>query len=380
MFLIDKYIPKSVEDLTFHKELFEKLCNIAEDESIPHMIFYGPPESGKKTLIHFFLEKIFDQSVHKTSLAPYTITNTGNSSVSEVTVPQSNYHIIIDPSNNNFDRYLIQDVVKQYAQIAPLNVFKTKRSFKMVLINNIDNLSYYAQASLRRTIEKYSKTCRFIMWCRSLSKVIEPLKSRCFGVRVPAPKDEDLFMHIYEMSIRENIKLKMKELHTMIDKSKGQIKTAIRLLEYKKWEIPEKTSYDDTIDQIIKLLMSNDLKTPIQIRALLYNIMITNINGTQIIKSLTNKLMDLELKDDVKYKIISYASFYEHRLILGRREINHLEGFINWTFNLLREARLGKTKPAPKREAPKKEPPKIIRVGVKEGEIKEPPKRRIIIV
>lgn len=348
MFLIDKYIPQTPDDLIFHKELFEKLMCIAEDESIPHMIFYGPPEAGKKTLIHFFLEKIFDKSVHKTVQSPYTITNTGNSSVSEVTVPQSNYHIIIDPSNNNFDRYLIQDVVKQYAQIAPLSVFKTKRTFKMVLINSIDNLSYYAQASLRRTIEKYSKTCRFIMWCRSLSKVIEPLKSRCFCVRVPSPKEEDLFMHIYEIAIKEKIEMRLDEFSEILKNSGGQIKSAIRALEYKKFDVNNITSYDETIDGIIKLLLHGDIKSPIFIRALLYNIMITNINGTYIIKSLTDKLIQLDLDNTIKYKIIAFASFYEHRLILGRREINHLEGFINGVFNLLRE------KVEKKTEKPKK--------------------------
>ena len=80
--------------------------------------------------------------------------------------------------------------------------------FKSVMINNLDNLSYYAQTSLRRTMEKYSGTCRFIMWCKSLSKVIEPLKSRCLMVRVPLPTDIMITSIILKVASKANIKLK----------------------------------------------------------------------------------------------------------------------------------------------------------------------------
>ena len=178
MFFVDKYTPQSIGDAKFHIDLLNRLEHMSKNESIPHMLFYGPDGCGKKTIIKLFLEMLFDKDVHKTEDSVYTVVGSGNKAV-QVVVKQSNYHIVIEPNNNNFDRYLIQDIVKEYAKKMPMSIFKTKKIFKIVLINNVDNLSYYAQTSLRRTMEKYSSTCRFIMWCTCPTRVIEPLISRC---------------------------------------------------------------------------------------------------------------------------------------------------------------------------------------------------------
>lgn len=66
------------------------------------------------------------------------------------------------------------------------------RVFKVVLLMEVDRLSRQAQAALRRTMEKYTATCRLILCCNSASKVIEPVRSRCLGIRVAAPTHEDV--------------------------------------------------------------------------------------------------------------------------------------------------------------------------------------------
>ena len=85
-----------------------------------------------------------------------------------------------------------------------LNIFKTKRKFKIVLINCVDNLSYYAQASLRRTMEKYANTCKFIFICDQLSKIIEPLRSRCLCVRVPVPDNLAIYI-LFKITNKEKL-------------------------------------------------------------------------------------------------------------------------------------------------------------------------------
>src|SRR3990170_3969521 len=112
------------------------LETMSQDESIPHIIFYGPEGSGKKTIIDLFLTMIYGEEVLKTNDSIYKVSGSGNSST-DISIKQSNYHIIIEPNNNNFDRYLIQDVVKEYAKKVPLNVFTSNKSFKVVLINNV---------------------------------------------------------------------------------------------------------------------------------------------------------------------------------------------------------------------------------------------------
>jgi replication factor C subunit 3/5 len=247
-FLVDKYIPSSIDDIIdpvyeygndlletkdnqikindwksqapnkcyFHKEILNKLKTISSDDCMPHIILYGNPGIGKKTLINLFLEMIFDNTIYNLDDSKYTVISSGNIE-NEVIVKQSDHHIIIEPNNNNFDRYLIQDIVKEYARRYPLCIFEKSRNFKAVQINHLDNLSYYAQTSLRRTIEKYSKTCRFIMWCYSLSKVIEPLRSRCLCIHVPTQTDDELIKWTFNIASIESIDLDFKNLTKIVE-------------------------------------------------------------------------------------------------------------------------------------------------------------------
>jgi replication factor C subunit 3/5 len=222
MFFVDKYCPQSIKEAKFHLKLLNRLQHMSKNESIPHILLCGPEGSGKKTIIRLFLEMLFDKDVHNTEDSAYTVIGSGNKAT-VVTVKQSNYHIVIEPNNNNFDRYLIQDIVKEYAKKMPMSIFKTKKIFKIVLINNIDNLSYYAQTSLRRTMEKYSSTCRFIMCCTCSTRVIEPLISRCIFFNICSPTNEELFPYIYEISVKENILLKLEDYTYILDCAKNNI-------------------------------------------------------------------------------------------------------------------------------------------------------------
>lgn len=348
MFFIDKYTPQSINDAKFHLDLLHRLEHMSKNESIPHMLFCGPDGCGKKTIIRLLLEMLFDKDVHKTEDSVYTVIGSGNK-VTNVTVKQSNYHIVIEPNNNNFDRYLIQDIVKEYAKKMPMSIFKTKKVFKIVLINNVDNLSYYAQTSLRRTMEKYSSTCRFLMWCTCPTRVIEPLISRCVFFTISSPTDEQLFSHIYEISIKENMNLKLEDYVYILDCAQGNIKEALWLLELYKFKYTTKNIYYHTLDLIVKIIISHDInqinnsdktdKTDkLYIRDLLYNIMITNISGSRIMKDILNKLCEnTDIPDECKYQIIDEIAFYEHNLVRGRRNMIHLEAPIIKIMKILYE-------------------------------------------
>ena len=328
MLIVDKYVPKTIDNVIIHKDELSILKKMSEDESIPPLIFYGPEGSGKKTIIDLFLTMIYDDQVTKTNDSVYKVSGSGNNST-EVVIKQSNYHIIIEPNNNNFDRYLIQDVVKEYAKKVPLNVFGTKKSFKMVLINNVDNLSYYAQTSLRRTMEKFSGNCRFIMWCKSLSRVIDPIRSRCYCFRIKAPSDNEMLELMANVSFKESIKLNLSDYNEIISTANGNIKKALWFLQLKKYGVSYETSYDKTIKKIVDLILTGNVSAELEIRGFIYNIMITNITGTKIIKDIVKSIFSNDkVNENGKLGIAEMAAKYEHNLIRGRREIIHLEAFI----------------------------------------------------
>lgn len=337
---IDSYNPNKsamVKNSYFHNELLKMLQVMSMDESIPHMIFYGPEGSGKKTLIKLFLEMLYDSDVNNITNTEYIVTGSGNKP-HNITVKQSNYHIVIEPNNNNFDRYLIQDIVKEYAKKVPLNVFKSKRIFKTVLINGIDNMSYYAQTSLRRTMEKYSGTCRFVMWGHTLSRIIDPLKSRCICLKTQSPTEKELFKYAHQIVAQENIKIGLCELLKLINEANGNIKKVLWFLELVKVKYSRETIYETKINEIIDNILKIDLNMVQEIRRVLYNIMITNIDGSRIITDIMETMCkSKKVSENAKYFIRESAARIEHNLIRGRREIIHLDSFVISVINILKE-------------------------------------------
>jgi replication factor C subunit 3/5 len=278
---------------------------------------------------------MYDKDVHKYEDCIYKVVGSGNK-ITEVVVKQSNYHIIIEPNNNNFDRYLIQYIVKEYAKREPLDVFNTKKSFKTVLINYVDNLSYYAQTSLRRTMEKYSSTCRFIMACHSLSQVIEPLKSRCMCIRISSPSYTELFKRMLHICAYENVNLSLEQYTKILNQSKGNIKKILWNIQLIQAGLSYDNMYINTIKDIAKTIAKYKLEDLYDIRTLLYNIMITNVPSTEIIRDIMLEISkNKNIPISIKFKIIESASKYEHNLTRGRHDIIHLLGFVSDSMKLI---------------------------------------------
>jgi replication factor C subunit 3/5 len=328
MFLVDKYKPKTINEVYFNNEEFEKLKIISQDDSIPHMIFYGPEGCGKQTAIDIFLEQLYGPSVHNIKYSNYVVTCSGNTK-KDVRIKQSNFHIVIEPNNNNSDRYLIQDVIKEYAKKIPFSAFTNQKKFKIVVINTIDDLPYYAQTSLRRMLETYSGTCRFIMKSRSLSKVIDPLLSRCYCFRLSSANDKELFKLLTEISAQEKIKTTLDQYEEILKRSKGNAQKAVWLLELNKHNCDFDINYDIAINEIVSKIKKPSIDHIKTIRNINYDLIVTNINGTNIITDILDKLIEDEtITDECKFEIVNQAALAEHCLIQGRREAKHIERFI----------------------------------------------------
>jgi replication factor C subunit 3/5 len=353
MFLIDKYDPKTIKQIFFHKNILKQLIAISNKDNIPHMLFYGPSDSGKKTLIQIFLEMIFDKSIRNLRSNEFQVVSTGTSSKTPVTLKQSNYHIIIQPGGNNFDRHIIHDVVRTYARTKPLDVYTKTKLFKVVLINEADKLTPNAQATLRRTMEIHSKTCKFILWCNKLSGIIDPIRSRCTPIRVPSPSDGDIFLRLVNISLKENMKISLEKLTKITNEANGQIKKSlwaleIELLKSNVWK-NKKTVEDFSIEPNIKKIVQqicvpNVKKLPV-IRNMLYDVIVTNIDGTNIVTSILNEILKTKkLSDDKIKQLISISEYYEHKTtgLLARRVMMHLEPFIHNIFSVLNENKLNK--------------------------------------
>jgi len=366
MFLVDKYyndsnyityhqtiINKIIDSFDSHNQIYSnidsviklpnnELYKIVTDlnyetwrySNFMHLIIYGSIGSGKEYLINNLLEKIYGKSGIELKQVEYTVTGYSNTKT-KIMIKQSKYHIIIEPNTNGFDKYLIQDIIQDYAKSELLNILKNRKLFKIVVINKIDNLSYYAQASLRRTMEKYSNTCKFILISDQLSKIIEPLRSRCLLIRVQLPSYEQILETLLHISHKENIDISFTKLKEIINNSDNKINHAIWLLEMykhnvkytKNWEI----IIDSMVDKIINFNMISNKKLYLilkSIRDQFYILFITNIPTQMIIRKIMIKLLQTSDELELKYNIINITSIYEERLTHGTRHIIHFEAYI----------------------------------------------------
>jgi replication factor C subunit 3/5 len=331
MFLVHKY-HNELNNMMYHKNIINKIININDLDynNIQHLIIYGPNEN-KELIINKLLEKIFDKKSIEIHDVEYNINGYSNIKT-KIYIKQSKYHIIIEPNFNGFDKYLIQEIIQNYAKSESLNIIKNIKNFKFVIINKIDNLSYYAQASLRRTMEKYSNTCKFILISDQLSKIIEPIRSRCLLIRVPLASYIDILEIILYIVKKENIHIDNKKLNNIIKSSNYNINYAIWLLEMFMYNIEDTNNWELLINNIVYLIYNykkyNLYKLLKNIRNNFYILFITNISTQLIIRKIMIKLL-LYINDFLlKYQIINTTSIYEQRINQGTRHIIHIEAYI----------------------------------------------------
>ena len=122
----------------------------------------------------------------------------------EFNIVASVYHLEITPSDvGNYDRVVVQDLLKEVAQTQQVDLAARQR-FKVVVINEADHLTRDAQAALRRTMEKYSPNLRLILLANSTSNIIAPIRSRTLLVRVPAPTEDEICDVLRKVGAKEN--------------------------------------------------------------------------------------------------------------------------------------------------------------------------------
>ncbi|WMV06616.1 hypothetical protein MTR67_000001, partial [Solanum verrucosum] len=193
MLWVDKYRPKTLDKVTVHQDVAQNLCKLVSEGDCPHLLFYGPSGSGKKTLIMALLRQIFGPSADKVKVEnKIWKVDAGTRTIDvELTTLSSTHHVELNPSDAGFqDRYVVQEIIKEMAKNRPIDT-KGKKGFKVLVLNEVDKLSREAQHSLRRTMEKYSASCRLILCSNSSSKVTEAVRSRCLNVRINAPMEEE---------------------------------------------------------------------------------------------------------------------------------------------------------------------------------------------
>eukprot|EP00742_Colponemidia_sp_Colp-10_P007428 GILJ01007998.1.p1 GENE.GILJ01007998.1~~GILJ01007998.1.p1 ORF type:complete len:365 (-),score=49.20 GILJ01007998.1:159-1139(-) len=310
---------------------------MVDSNDFPHMLFYGPSGGGKKTRVMALLREVYGSGVEKMKVEhrQFKVSPTSSTTV-DVAIVSSNYHIELTPADAGYyDRIVVQQLIKEMAQSHPLDS-TGQRTFKVVVLNEVDRLSREAQAALRRTMEKYMSACRLVLVCQSPSKVIAPVRSRCLGIRVAAPTHEEIVTVLHQVSKQEGMVCPDKLAQRIAVASDRNLRRALLMLEACKTqqypltdnqEIP-KTDWERYVTDIAKgILEEQSPKRLLAIRSKVYELLSSTIPPEMILKSLVKELMK-KLDSELKHDVIHWAAYFEHRMQLGSKPIFHLEAFI----------------------------------------------------
>lgn len=332
---VDKYRPTSLSKLDYHLAQAQYLKQLVQSGDFPHLLVYGPSGAGKKTRIMCLLKELYGPGVERLKMSHQTFTAPSSKRVDIVTI-SSNYHVEVNPSDAGYyDRVIVQELLKNMAQTHQLET-STQKEFKVVVLNEVDRLTKDAQHALRRTMEKYVNTCRLILCCNSTSRIISAIRSRCLGIRVAAPKIENIVHILESVCKKEGLNLPHELGRRIAEKSDRNLRRALLMCEACRVQ-----QYPFQADQEIRqpdwevflrgtAAMIAQEQTPrrlMEVRARLYELLSHCIPPEVIFKGLLRELIancDGQLKADVT----QMAAHYEHQLQLGTKAIYHLEAFV----------------------------------------------------
>lgn len=308
----------------------------------PHTLFYGPPGAGKKTLILAMLRELYGPSASKVHVEykPWKITlPSGSTKEIEFATISSAYHIEINPSDVGMnDRYVVQEIIKDMARSRPLGAHG-EATWKVLVLNEVDKLSKEAQAGLRRTMEKYSHACRLVLCCNNVSKVIEPLRSRCLCVRVGSPSAEACCGLLAQVSAKESMGVPSGLIEAIVAASKRNMRRALLSMEAVVVHAGAEQGLTDATPVILPdwemyireiagdILREQTAKSLFVIRGKLYELLVSCVPPEVILRSLSGELLK-KIDDELKRQTVEIAARYEWRLQQGQKAIFHLEAFV----------------------------------------------------
>jgi len=367
MLWVDKYRPRRLDQLTYHPNLTHMLRKMVTSGNFPHLLFYGPPGAGKKTRVLALLQEVFGKGVTKikTEHRSFKV----NSKTIEITTLGSNYHIEMNPSDAGiYDRVVVQSIIKEIASSqslmsaantlssvgansnsnnsasAPAKAGKSaKPCFKVVVLNEVDKLTKDAQHGLRRTMEKYMSTCRIILQCNCVSKVIGPLRSRCLCVRVAAPSHDGIVEILKMAAAKERVTIDDAFARQIAVRSQRNLRRALLMLQVSATESNQlvlgaggnskdariKTApWQLFIDELARLVVEEQSPQRLLLaRQKLYELLSNCIPPDTIFERLTVALMD-NVDDVLRKDIVKWAAYHEHRMQTGSKPVIHLEAFL----------------------------------------------------
>ncbi len=304
----EKYRPKDFSDVIGQDEIVRRVKALVESKDMPHLLFVGPAGVGKTSLAMVIARKLFGESW------------------------RSNLLELNASDERGID--VIRVKVKEFARTRALgNV-----PFKIIYLDECDALTRDAQQALRRTMENYTKTCRFILSANYSSKIIDPIQSRCAIFRFRRLEKKDIFKLIEKIEKGEKIRVDEKAKEALFEVSGGDVRRLENLMQSCASitkEITEKVVYEVSsyarpkeIKSIIATAIKGDFKGARD--KLLDTMLKYGLSGVDVIKQVKNAVLESDLSVKDKMKIIERSAETEFRMSEGSDEFLQLEALLSF--------------------------------------------------
>jgi replication factor C small subunit len=305
---VEKYRPRLLEEIVNQEGIIKRLKQFIKDKSMPQLIFAGPAGTGKTTSALAMVRELYGRkmAINKT----YLELNASDARGIDV----------------------IRTFIKDFAKARP----PIDIPFKILILDEADNMTSPAQQALRRTMEKYTKNCRMILICNYSNKIIPPIQSRCVVFRFSYLNDADIKKQINFVAKQENISLTPGGLNALVDVSRGDCRRAINYLQ-SCGTISKKIDKDivfrvagEVPPEKVKDIIKTALDCKLQLAIKLLNDLINDygLSGQNIVKNIHREIYDLNISEYLKIELTKLLAEFDYRLSQGGTEEIQLQALL----------------------------------------------------
>ena len=302
----EKYRPKTLDDVVGQKHVTERLKSYVASRNMPHLLLTGPAGTGKTTCSLALARGMFGDEW------------------------KGNFIELNASDERGID--VVRGKIKEFARTSPLG----GAEFKIIFMDEADALTSDAQAALRRTMEKYSGICRFILSCNYSSKIIDPIQSRCAVFRFKPLTSDDVREFLQMIVTKENVDITEEAMVGLIHVARGDMRRAVNSLQVAA-SLGKKVDLDliyqttgmanpEAVRNMLETALSGEF---VKARNMLDETMITfGLSGQDIIRQIHSAIFDLTITDSEKVRLMDKTGEIEFRIVEGSNERIQLEALL----------------------------------------------------
>jgi len=300
----EKYRPKMLKEVVNQSHIVSRLEAWVKKGSIPHMLFAGPAGVGKTTIALCLAYEFFGKDW------------------------RNNFQEMNASDERGIN--IVRGRIKDFARVKSMGA-----DFKIIFLDESDALTPEAQQALRRTMERFSNTCRFILSCNYSSKIIEPIQSRTSVFRFKRMNEDNVEEYVKRIAKGEKLNVSKDATKAIYEISEGDLRQAANLLQASSalGKVTKEKIYEAAAQsrpEDIREMMDFALKGKFpDARKKLFDLLITQgLSGEDIIKGIHKEVFSLKIPDNKKINLIEQIGEFEFRMNQGGSPEIQLEALL----------------------------------------------------